>query len=366
MPPAPADPLPSPWSTPIRNAARALPLLVSAALLAGAATACTSGDDTSADKKTTPSPAAPKSAPALSDAQARAVITTYSKTNNEANKQRDRARLDTVEDGPVYAMSVSDYTETEGLPKADRKPYKPWSYDASHAKLYIPRFTTDSDRWFAAALSSEKGKDPSRIALFAEQPKDKRWELVSVVDLESRTLPDIALDKDGHATAVDATGNKQLGADSDLLRTAVIDNFATGGTNTGTKVFKPTKASRQQIKVHDETIRKFGKLGTTVFAGASNRFKDAYALKTTDGALILFSHTHTQTDAVAHSGLQINPGKDDRAWLHGVPRTSIKYTFVCNDAATVPAKAEPSRLIGYTCARTDASGPPIPSWSDRA
>ena len=27
----------------------------------------------------------------------------------------------------------------------------------------------------------------------------------------------------------------------------------------------------------------------------------------------------------------------------------------------VPAKAEQSRLIGYTCARTDASGPPVAS-----
>ncbi|MFD3563513.1 hypothetical protein ACFWVU_28160 [Streptomyces sp. NPDC058686] len=306
--------------------------------------------------------------PALSDAQARAVITNYSKINNEANTQRDRPLLDTVEDGPMYAMSVSDYTETEGLPQADRKPYKPWSYDTSSAKLYIPRFTSGQNRWFAAALSGEKGKDPSRIAVFAEQPKDKRWELVSVVDLDSTTLPDIALDKDGYATAVAATGNKQLAADANLLRTAVIDNFATGGTNTGTKVFDPAKASQQQIKVHDETTRKFGKLGTTVFAEGTNRFKDAYALKTSDGgALVLFAHTHTQTDAVAHSGLQINPDKDDNAWLHGIPRTSVTYTFVCSDAATVPAKAAPSRLIGYTCARTDASGPPVGSApTDRA
>ncbi|MEU8482381.1 hypothetical protein [Streptomyces sp. NPDC048641] len=306
--------------------------------------------------------------PALSDAQARDVITHYSKINNEANPQRDRTLLDTVEDGPMYAMSVSDYTETEGLPKADREAYKPWSYDTSNAKLYIPRFTAGQDRWFAAALSGEKGKDPSRLAVFAEKPNDKRWELVSVVDLDSTTLPDIALDASGYATAVSATGNKQLAADADLLRTAVIDNFATGGTNTGTKVFDPTKASQQQIKVHDETTRKFGKLGTTVFAGAANRFKDAYALKTADGgALVLFAHTHTQTDAVAHTGLQINPDKDDNAWLHGIPRTSVTYTFVCSDAATVPAKAAPSRLIGYTCARTDAAGPPVGSAAtDRA
>ncbi|KUN40529.1 hypothetical protein AQJ30_07035 [Streptomyces longwoodensis] len=264
-------------------------------------------------------------------------------------------------------MSVSDYTEAEGFPTADRKPYKPWSYDSADAKLYIPRLAAGQDRWFAAALSDQKGKAPSRLGVFAERPQHKRWELVSVVDLDSPELPDIALDRDGYATAVAADGNKQLAAGAALLRTAVLDNFATGGTNTGTKVFAPTKASKRQIEVHDKNGTRFGNQGTTVFAGAANRYEDAYALKTTDGgALILFSHTHTQTDAVAYSGLQINPGKGDRAWLHDVPRTSITYTFVCNDAATVPAKAEPSRLIGYTCARTDASGPPVPSWSDRA
>ncbi|NUP20701.1 MAG: hypothetical protein HOZ81_32405 [Streptomyces sp.] len=264
-------------------------------------------------------------------------------------------------------MSISAYVETEGLRAADRTPYEAWSYDLASAKLYIPRLRAGQDRWFAAALSARKGKAPSRLAVFAERPQHKRWEMVSVVDLDSRKLPDIALDRDGYATAVPADGNKQLAADANLLRAAVIDNFAAGGTNTGTKVFTPTTASKRQIKVHDKTGTRFGDQGTTVFADATNRYTGAYALKTTDGgALILFSHTHTQTDAVAYSGLQLNPSKDDRAWLHDVPRTSITYTFVCNDAATVPAKAEPSRLIGYTCARTDASGPPIASRSDRA
>lgn len=212
-----------------------------------------------------------------------------------------------------------------------------------------------------------EGRAPSRLAVFAEQPQHKRWEMVSVVDLDSQKLPDVALDREGYATAVAATGNKHLAADADVLRTAVLDNFTTGGTNTGSTVFAPTEASKRQVKVHSDAATRFGNKGSSVFDAADNPFTDAYALKTADGgALILFSHTHTQTDAVAHSGLQINPGKEDRAWLHDVPRTSIRYTFVCNDAATVPAKAEPSRLIGYTCARTDASGPPVPSWSHRA
>ncbi|MFE9287893.1 hypothetical protein [Streptomyces olivaceus] len=266
-------------------------------------------------------------------------------------------------------MSVSDYTETEGLPAKDREPYKPWSYDLSSAKLYIPRLDSGQNRWFAAALASQKGKAPSRVAVFTERPQHKRWEMVSVVDLDSTTLPKIALDRDGYATAV-AADDKQLAADADVLRTGVLDNFTTGGANTGTTVFAPTEASKRQIKVHKDAATRYGDKGTSVFDGADNRFTDAYALKTADGgALILFSHTHTQTDAVSHSGLQINPSEKDRAWLHDVPRTSIRYTFVCNDAATVPAKpakAEPSRLIGYTCARTNASGPPVPAQLHRA
>ncbi|MFD9151700.1 hypothetical protein ACFWDF_31475, partial [Streptomyces diastaticus] len=123
----------------IRTARRTLPLFVGAACLALALTGC-AGEDSPAHARQTPrASTAPKPVPALSAAQAHDVITRYSEINNEANTDRDRRLLDTVEDGPLYAMSISDYTEIEGLPAADRKPYKPWSYDSADAKLYIPR-----------------------------------------------------------------------------------------------------------------------------------------------------------------------------------------------------------------------------------
>ncbi|MFD9069120.1 hypothetical protein [Streptomyces lasiicapitis] len=349
---------------------RRLPLAAAAACAALAATACNDTDTSAQDKSPAPSASTEKQLelpPALTKQQALAEIERYSTTNNRANSSRDRALLDTVEDGPLYAMSVSAYKETEGLTKSERKPYKPWAYNTQNAELYIPRIAPGKPRWFAAALSDTKGKSPNRLAVFAEQPKYKRWEMVSVVDLYGKTLPKVALDADGYATAVAANGNQDLAAGADLLRSGVLDNFATGGTRSGKKIFAPSKARAQQIKVHDETTVQYGDKGTSVFTGAANRYKDAYALKTTGGALILFAHTHTQTDAVAHPGLQINPGKEDNAWLHGIPRTSIRYTFVCANAVTVPAKAAPSRLVGYTCARTDASGPPVGSApTDRA
>ncbi|MET9544229.1 hypothetical protein ABZY36_02810 [Streptomyces sp. NPDC006627] len=337
------------------------------ACVALAATACNSGGDSPEAKNTAPSASADKQRelpPALTKQQALSAIHRYARVNNKANAVRDRDLLDTVEDGALYAMSVSEYKEIEGLTKAERKPYKPWAYDTQNAKLYIPRIAPGQPRWFAAALSGTKGKAPSRLAVFAEQPQHQRWEMVSVADLYGQDLPKVALDADGYATAVAANSNKDIAAGADLLRSGILDNFATGGQNSGKKIFTKSKASSQQIKIHDKTGTKYGSQGTSTFAGATNRHRDAYALKTTDGgALVFFSHTHTQTDAVARSGLQLNPGKTDRAWLHDVPRLSIRYTFVCNDAATVPAKAAPSTLLAYTCARTDASGPPVNSAS---
>lgn len=119
----------------IRIARPALPLFVGAACLALTLTGCSDDNSPTQARQTPSASTAPKPAPALTATHARDVIAHYSKTNNEANADRNRRLLDTVEDGPLYAMSVSDYTETEGLPKADRKPYKPWSYDTSGPKL---------------------------------------------------------------------------------------------------------------------------------------------------------------------------------------------------------------------------------------
>ncbi|MFG2716976.1 hypothetical protein ACGFW5_01500 [Streptomyces sp. NPDC048416] len=339
--------------------------------MALAATACGSGSGSGNNSPEAKSPAPSASAdtqrellPALTKQQALAAIDRYSQVNNKANADNDRALLDSVEDGPMYAMSVSEFKESEGLTASERKPYKPWAYDTQSAQLYIPRIAPGQPRWFAAALSATPGKAPSRLAVFAEQPQHKQWEMVAAADLYGTDLPKIVLDADGYATAVAANSNKDLAVGADQLREGVLDNFTTGGQNSGKKTFNESKASSLQIKVHDETVTQYGSQGTSTFAGATNRYGDAYALKTTDGgALVFFSHTHTQTDAVTHHGLQLNPGKDDRAWLHDIPRTSIRYEFVCNDAATVPAKAGPSTLVGYTCARTDASGPPVNSAS---
>ncbi|WP_257234171.1 hypothetical protein [Streptomyces sp. JV178] len=344
----------------MHHPARRTALVLTAAGIALTATACapsSSGDHTPARATHTASPT-PTAEPALTKKQALAHITHYSKINNQANADHDRQLLDTIEDGPLYAMSVADYTQDEGLPKADREKYKPWSYNLTATDVYIPRFLPGQQRWFAAVTYSGKNNKYARVLIMAEQPGTKRWEMVAAVDVDDKKqLPKIALDADGYAAKVDATSTKNVAAPVDVLRASVLDNFATGGDMSGKKVFATTKTFTRQIKVHDDTIHKFGSRGTTEFASAATEFPDSYALKTTDGgALVVFAHTHTQRDAVAHSGLQIVPEKEDRAWLGSSPRESFTYTFTCSDVAAAPATPDKSQLLGYTCRRTDAHG----------
>ncbi|MEH0628522.1 hypothetical protein [Streptomyces stelliscabiei] len=360
--PVPTDPLPrSTLISPHLSARRAALLLAAVATVTLTASACstspTSSPDAAAKATRTASPT-PTAVPALTKQEALAQIARYSKINNEANADNNRTLLGTIEDGPLYAMSVADYKEDEGLPQADREKYKPWSYDLASTNVYIPRFTAGQKKWFAAVTYNGKKDNYARVLIMAEQARTKRWEMVAAVDLDDKKqAPKIALDADGYATAIEATSTKNVAAPVDVVRTAVTDNFASGGDTTGKKVFTSSKASARQIKAHDSTVHKFGSRGTTVFSASTPEFTDSYALKTADGsALVVFAHTHTQRDAVAYSGLEIVPEKKDRAWLGTTNSSSFTYTFTCSDVATVPTTPGKSTLIGYTCRRTDAHG----------
>ncbi|MEC3997158.1 hypothetical protein VSR01_28115 [Actinacidiphila sp. DG2A-62] len=334
--------------------------------LALTATACHGTTSTPAPSHTAsrvgtkPSPRHTAS-PALDKQTALRLIRHYSQVNNQANAHDDARLLDTVENDALFAMSVGGYKQDSGTPAKDREPYKPWSYDAATARLYIPKFLPGTPRWFAAGLT-QTGTKNWRLVVFAQQP-DRSWQMVLAPDLDAVPLPDIALDADGYATAVAADGSAQPAFDADRLRTGVTDNFATGGKNSAAQFFTPTPASRQQAGVHDKNIHRLGKKGVTVFAAANNVWNNAYGLKTVGGgAVLLFAHTHTQTDTLA-PGWQLTAGPDTRAWLGKTPRTAVTDTFVCNDAALIPTPTAKALLLGYGCELTGAEGPPASTRS---
>nr|WSX75905.1 hypothetical protein OH826_19840 [Streptomyces sp. NBC_00899] len=272
---------------------------------------------------------------------------------NQADSTISSALADTIEDGPLLAMSQGGYKRDSATPAKDRTPYQPWLFDAASTHLYIPKFLPGAKRWFAAAVAVTS-KDQV-LAVFAEQA-DHSWQMVLASVLDGPPLPPVALDAEGYVTAV-ATDGSQPSVDAQRLRAAVGDNFATGGKFAGTKYLTPTAASQRQISIYTKDINHLGTKGTTAFAPADLPWTGAYGLKTEGGgALVLFAHAHTQTDTVGR-GWQIISGASTRAWLGTTPRQAITATFVCSDAALVPSPHAKAQLVGYSCEITAADGP---------
>ncbi|MEU0054220.1 hypothetical protein [Streptomyces sp. NPDC006309] len=89
-------------------------------------------------------------------------------------------------------MSSADFEEEAALPRSDREPYRPWSYDLDAADFYIPRVEPGQKRWFAAVTRSGSKKQYARVLVLAENPKAKHREMVAAVNFDGpEQLPDI-------------------------------------------------------------------------------------------------------------------------------------------------------------------------------
>lgn len=342
--------------------------------LTATATACLALTATACDSTTTPAPShtsttasakpsrPPAATPALDKQAALNLIRHYSQVNNRANVHDNARLLGTVEDGPLYAESLGGYKQDSGTAAKDRKPYKPWSYDAATAHLYIPTFAPGVPRWFAAGVT-EAGTKYQVLIVFAQQP-DRTWRMVFATAMDGMPLPHVALDAHGYATAVPTDGRNFLSADADHLRAAIVDDFTTGGKKAGTRYLAASPASKEQTDIHDKDTTRYGKKGTITFTASGNDWPDVYGLKTTDnGTLVLLSHTHTQTETT-NPGWQINPGADIRAWLGSTAYRTVTDTFVCNDAALTPPAGK-AHLLGYDCEVTDVTGMTAASFPDQ-
>lgn len=87
--------------------------------------------------------------PAVTDVSAQAVVKHYNDVNNAANRSRDDGLIATVEGGNLLRESLAGYTIDRAVDKANKKPYKPFSYTltatgAPSYGSYPMRFVTKS------------------------------------------------------------------------------------------------------------------------------------------------------------------------------------------------------------------------------
>lgn len=243
---------------------------------------------------------------------ASAILDTYQKVNNRANKTRNEKLLATVESGQVNEQSQADYKQWKTWSKKDQEFYGS-DFVYVNRKYYIPAAGTAS--WFAVmARSSTDSKDD---ALLIFDKVDGAYKLVAGLYEDEMPIPKIATDRYGLATA--ASVSVKVGALApNQLADSYEDLFETGGSKEG-KYLASTKTAKDAIETYQERDNGTeAKWSTKRFFAAEPAHKTVYALKLADGGtLAVFPTAHTQETMLKPqymSSFRVNPNKAESVY----------------------------------------------------
>ncbi|TLS45754.1 hypothetical protein FE633_13405 [Streptomyces montanus] len=307
--------------------------LVSISVIAAAAlSGCSAGADESSG--TDGAAASPTPKGVVTADVARATVDTYEKVNNKANKVRDGKLLGTVEGGQVHEQSLADYKQFKTWSKDEQKNYeKPFTYKSR--EYYIP----DADQnWFAVKAKSNGTKSE---ALMIFDKVDGRFKMVATVWAED-PIPEIAVDRNGLATAVDPA--KRVGTIApNQISAAYEDLYKTGGTKDGAKLAS-TKTTKEAVKVYQERDNgKEARWSTKKFFTAKPAHPQLYALRLADGGVLtVFPTAHTQERLLKPaymSSFEINPNEQEAVY-NPAGRSLITDEFQGQGLAKLSPKGE--------------------------
>ena len=223
----------------------------------------------------------------LTVAAARQVLAAYTTANNAANAARSSAELARVETGGSFAIDAGGYALQRA---AKAKPFPAFAPVA--ATYYIPRAEpAGGPRWFVVLVANAFSAAPKKVTsteylLFTQAAPGGPWRnAVEPYLLTGATAPQIALGRDGLATAVSPTANS-LAAVPGQLATRTADSMDGVGGGIFVTSASASLADRAEqrfwrgklpgARVHDAHAAATGSAGQTL------------ALRTASGGALVF------------------------------------------------------------------------------
>ncbi|NDU71769.1 hypothetical protein GWI34_03890 [Actinomadura sp. DSM 109109] len=261
------------------------------ALVAG----CGSSDAGGDVRKAPASPSRPAAAPAVTEAQAKAIFDRYQKVNNQANAQVSDQLLSSNETGPMLEADLAGNQRIRA--KADKKINAFYYRDP---QFYIPR--TTGPAWFAVTASETKGGN-TELLVFVDTGGGAYKSAVGVWLAKGKKFPEIARGADGSATAV--TDGPALGIGTQVSE--YLTTTARGGRPAAK--LAPGLLTSELGRDFAKSIRKIND-GRRWAGGATwkARPEPVYALRTADGGtLVLSVSTLTQTYTALRDNVWYQP-----------------------------------------------------------
>jgi len=283
---------------------------------------------------------------ALTMAQAKGVLASYTTVNNGANAQHSATLLASVEAGSSYAIDAGLYRRQQA---AGTAPYP--AFGPVRATYYIPRDEpADGPRWFVVQVANAFNSNPDKVTsseylLFTQSAPGGAWQdTIEPYLLPGTDAPRIALGADGLATAVSPDATSVAVAPSQLPAATAAGLNGTGG-GAGQAIADPGNlADRGDQRFWQGKIA--GGTVTDTLAPAPGADGQEFALLTSDGGALVFYTDAAAVTIAAPSGSALHldiPGfySPDQP----LPRAGVSYLdqFAAYDP---PAGGGAPRVVG--------------------
>ncbi|MFB7763633.1 hypothetical protein [Streptomyces xiamenensis] len=283
----------------------------------------------------------PAASPALEPDQAQALLDEYAAVNDRANEALDADLIATVEAGPLLQRSHAGMVVVRSIPESERGDVVPTQH--TDPRFYIPR---DGQRWWMAEVTGHAGPE---LLTFADSDGQGEWRMVSSLYLEDG-VPDIELDEEGWATAVDLDDDAGVITPAEVSA-AYEDMWETGGDGPGAALAETpaTEAALEERGTNREDLRL-----QTRFEPEEPEHPEVYALRTADGgSLVVAPLARVRIELSIEPGSVVTPGTVTSRY-DDTPRNPVRTYFRGDTAAWLPAGEDAPHILAAEYGATDA------------
>lgn len=269
-----------------------------------------------------------------SRAEAAKVLDSFTDGYNKAYRKLDPALVDRVEGGALAEIAKADLAAQRAATPGGNPGYP--ALKLRDARFTIPKAAGWPKFFVADTLSN---RDRNRwLVVFTRDGAREPWKASYLTLLAAGKVPEFAVDKDGYAEAVPASGDTGTAVAPGALSRAYTEYLRTG--NNG-----PFLPGGQPAQLREERAR-LARTPTfwTEYIDTPDKAPDfpPLALRTVGGGAMVFFTAHHREKRTMVKGVRPSVTEPrTKALLKGDLKQAVTYTRVSESAVRVPAQEAP-------------------------
>jgi len=289
--------------------------------------------------------------PATTKAEAAKVLKSFTDINNRSNEDMDAKLNRTIETGPLGAIDQAGLRAQKKVHPEGNPNYTPLEF--SDTRFLIPQQAGWPKFFVADTLSNRE--DRRWLIVFTRDSVDARWKATYLASLSESELPTFTRDEKGYVEAVPLNESSELALAPERLSRAYTTYLKDGKG----RDFAPGPLTSELREKRQKDARTPKVWNDYLDQPADKGPFAPLGLRTSDGGAMVFFSTYHHHKQTAAKGLK-PPLPDNvykRAMITGTPEHAITYTYVAQQAVSVPRKGGQVRFLyqmqGITAAKAE-------------